>query len=210
MTKIYLASVMIQAGATGITKADISSLLLNEDYCGLMRDGVTGIPTEAIQEQATALFNGLYEQLQGRADELEQVIEGIVQGSEVMLRAVYDKDADGVVDEAAAVQVYTPPAASEAGTDEAGAQAASQTFGGPVRLSVDEATGAVTLHAVKQGYSEEGAPVGEESIEEVPAANAAKLGGKEESALSVGNSAKLGGKTLTVSVSGTTGTITFK
>jgi len=39
--------------------------------------------------------------------------------------------------------------------------------------------------------------------------NAAKLGGKPEAELSVGNSAKLGGKTLTVSVSGTTGTIDF-
>ena len=207
--EIYLASVMIQAGATGITKADISSLLLNEDYCGLMRDGVTGIPTEAIQEQATALFNSLYEQLQGRADELEQVIEGIVQGSEVMLRAVYDKDADGVVDEAAAVQAYTPPAASEAGTDEAGAQAASQTFGGPVRLSVDEATGAVTLHAVKQGLGEEGDPVGEAAVEEVPVANAAALGGKTEAELSVGDSAKIGGKALSMSLSGTTLTINY-
>ena len=207
--EIYLASVMIQAGATGITAADISSLLLNEDYCGLMRDGVTGIPTEAIQEQATALFNSLYEHLQGRADELEQVIEGIVQGSEVMLRAVYDKDADGVVDEATAVQAYTPPAASEAGTDEAGAQAASQTFGGPVRLSVDEATGAVTLHAVKQGLGEEGEPVGEAAVEEVPVANAAALGGKTEAELSVGDSAKIGGKALSMSLSGTTLTINY-
>lgn len=89
---------------------------------------------------------------------------------------------------------------------------AGEAFGGPVRLSVDEATGAVKLHAVKQGLDEEGAPVGEESIEEVPVAsaqNAAALGGKAEAALSVGNSAKLGGKTLAVSVSGTTGTITF-
>lgn len=207
--EIYLASVMIQAGATGITKADISSLLLNEDYCGLMRDGVTGIPTEAIQEQATALFNSLYEQLQGRADELEQVIEGIVQGSEVMLRAVYDKDADGVVDEAAAVQAYTPPAPTEEAEEDGTEDPASEAFGGPVRLSVDEATGAVTLHAVKQGLDEEGAPVGAEIIEEVPVENAAKLGGKPEAELSVGNSAKLGGKTLTVSVSGTTGTIDF-
>ena len=207
--EIYLASVMIQAGATGITAADISSLLLNEDYCGLMRDGVTGIPTKAIQEQATALFNSLYEQLQGRADELEQVIEGIIQGSEVMLRAVYDKNGDGVVDEAAAVQAYTPPAASEAGTDEAGAQAASQTFGGPVRLSVDEATGAVTLHAVKQGLGEEGEPVGEAAVEEVPVANAAALGGKTEAELSVGDSAKIGGKALSMSLSGTTLTINY-
>ena len=51
--------------------------------------------------------------------------------------------------------------------------------------------------------------MGAEIIEEVPVENAAKLGGKPEAELSVGNSAKLGGKTLTVSVSGTTGTIDF-
>ena len=155
---------------------------------------------------------------------------------EAMAKAVYDPQGEGVVAQAAqaqsaacaaqaaAVQAYVPPqetpqpggegtqqAAGAAALAQAPAQAAaSQTFGGPVRLSVDEATGAVTLHAVKQGLDEEGAPVGAESIEEVPVANAAKLGGKEESALSVENSAKLGGKTLTVSVSGTTGTITFK
>ena len=135
---------------------------------------------------------------------------------------------------AGAVQAYTPPAQEpepEPGEETGGeagmasrvgagslkappeeAVPAGEAFGGPVRLSVDEATGAVKLHAVKQGYSEEGAPVGEESIEEVPVAsaqNAAALGGKAEAALSVGNSAKLGGKTLAVSVSGTTGTITF-
>ena len=111
-------------------------------------------------------------------------------------KAAPDKDAEGAQEEA------PPEQAAPAGG----------AFGGPVRLSVDGATGAVKLHAVKQGYSEEGAPVGEESIEEVPVAsaqNAAALGGKEEAALSVGNSAKLGGKTLAVSVSGTTGTITF-
>lgn len=207
--ELYLATVLVDAGATDLSAESITDQRLNEEYCGLMRDGVTGIPTKAIQEQATALFNSLYEQLQGRAEELEQVIEGIVQGSEVMLRAVYDKDADGVVDEAAAVQAYTPPAASEAGTDEAGAQAAGQTFGGPVRLSVDEATGAVTLHAVKQGLGEEGEPVGEAAVEEVPVANAAALGGKTEAELSVGDSAKIGGKALSMSLSSTTLTINY-
>ena len=206
--ELYLATVLVDAGATDLSAESVTDQRLNEEYCGLMRDGVTGIPTKAMQEQATALFNSLYEQLRGRAEELEQVIEGIVHGSEVMLRAVYDKNGDGVVDEAAAVQAYTPSPPSSGGSP----STASETFDGPVRLSVDEATGAVKLHAVKQGYSEEGAPVGEESIEEVPVAsaqNAAALGGKAEAALSVGNSAKLGGKTLAVSVSGTTGTITF-
>lgn len=92
------------------------------------------------------------------------------------------------------MQAYTPPAPTEEAEEDGTEDPASEAFGGPVRLSVDKATGAVKLHAVKQGYSEEGAPVGAESIEEVPVANAAKLGGKEESALSVENSAKLGGQ----------------
>ena len=104
----------------------------------------------------------------------------------------------------------TQQAAGAAALAQAPAQAAaSQTFGGPVRLSVDEATGAVTLHAVKQGLGEEGEPVGEAAVEEVPVANAAALGGKTEAELSVGDSAKIGGKALSMSLSGTTLTIHY-
>lgn len=155
---------------------------------------------------------------------------------EAMAKAVYDPQGEGVVAQAAqaqsaacaaqaaAVQAYVPPqetpqpggegaqqAAGAAALAQAPAQAAaaSQTFGGPVRLSVDEATGAVTLHAVKQGLGEEGEPVGEAALEEVPVANAAALGGKTEAELSVGDSAKIGGKVLSMSLSGTTLTIHY-
>ena len=155
---------------------------------------------------------------------------------EAMAKAVYDPQGEGVVAQAAqaqsaacaaqavAVQAYVPPqetpqpggegaqqAAGAAALAQAPAQAAaaSQTFGGPVRLSVDEATGAVTLHAVKQGLGEEGEPVGEAAVEEVPVANAAALGGKTEAELSVGDSAKIGGKALSMSLSGTTLTINY-
>ena len=155
---------------------------------------------------------------------------------EAMAKAVYDPQGEGVVAQAAqaqsaayaaqaaAVQAYVPPqetpqpggegaqqAAGAAAPAQAPAQAAaaSQTFGGPVRLSVDEATGAVTLHAVKQGLGEEGEPVGEAAVEEVPVANAAALGGKTEAELSVGDSAKIGGKVLSMSLSGTTLTIHY-
>lgn len=154
---------------------------------------------------------------------------------EAMAKAVYDPQGEGVVAQAAqaqsaacaaqaaAVQAYVPPqetpqpggegtqqAAGAAAPAQAPAQAAaSQTFGGPVRLSVDEATGAVTLHAVKQGLGEEGEPVGEAAVEEVPVANAAALGGKTEAELSVGDSAKIGGKALSMSLSGTTLTIHY-
>ena len=154
---------------------------------------------------------------------------------EAMAKAVYDPQGEGVVAQAAqaqsaacaaqaaAVQAYVPPQETpqpggEGTQQEAGAAApaqapaqaaASQTFGGPVRLSVDEATGAVTLHAVKQGLGEEGEPVGEAAVEEVPVANAAALGGKTEAELSVGDSAKIGGKVLSMSLSGTTLTIHY-
>lgn len=154
---------------------------------------------------------------------------------EAMAKAVYDPQGEGVVAQAAqaqsaacaaqaaAVQAYVPPqetpqpggegtqqAAGAAALAQAPAQAAaSQTFGGPVRLSVDEATGIVTLHAVKQGLGEEGEPVGEAAVEEVPVANAAALGGKTEAELSVGDSAKIGGKALSMSLSGTTLTINY-
>ena len=154
---------------------------------------------------------------------------------EAMAKAVYDPQGEGVVAQAAqaqsaacaaqaaAVQAYVPPqetpqpggegaqqAAAAAAPAQAPAQAAAgQTFGGPVRLSVDEATGAVTLHAVKQGLGEEGEPVGEAAVEEVPVANAAALGGKTEAELSVGDSAKIGGKVLSMSLSGTTLTIHY-
>ena len=155
---------------------------------------------------------------------------------EAMAKAVYDPQGEGVVAQAAqaqsaacaaqaaAVQAYVPPQETpqpggEGAQQEAGAAAlaqapaqaaaAGQTFGGPVRLSVDEATGAVTLHAVKQGLGEEGEPVGEAAVEEVPVANAAALGGKTEAELSVGDSAKIGGKVLSMSLSGTTLTIHY-
>ena len=155
---------------------------------------------------------------------------------EAMAKAVYDPQGEGVVAQAAqaqsaacaaqaaAVQAYVPPLETpqpggEGAQQEAGAAApapapapaaaAGHTVGGPVRLSVDEATGAVTLHAVKQGLGEEGEPVGEAAVEEVPVANAAALGGKTEAELSVGDSAKIGGKVLSMSLSGTTLTIHY-
>lgn len=57
--EIYLAAVSVPAGAVSITAADITDLRLDEDVCGLMRDGVTGIPTAQLQEQAEALMEQL-------------------------------------------------------------------------------------------------------------------------------------------------------
>lgn len=52
---LYLISV--PAGSTSVVDSDISSVILDETYCGIMRDGVTGIPTAQIQKQAEDLIS---------------------------------------------------------------------------------------------------------------------------------------------------------
>lgn len=89
--ELYIATVLIGAGVISISASAITDQRLNEEYCGLMRDGITGIPTAQLQAQVQQLI-----------DHLRAEVGGIEQGSEVMLKTVYDADGDGVVDEAAA------------------------------------------------------------------------------------------------------------
>lgn len=84
--EIYLATVLVEPGAVSLTAAAITDQRLNETYCGLMRDGVTGIPTAALQNQVQQLI-----------DELRRVISGIEAGSEVMLKTVYAGSGPGIV-----------------------------------------------------------------------------------------------------------------
>lgn len=57
--EIYVAAVKIRAGATEILTSDIIDLRTNETYCGIMRDGVTGIPTQTLYDQWYSWFEGL-------------------------------------------------------------------------------------------------------------------------------------------------------
>lgn len=58
---LYLISV--PAGSTAVYNGNITSVILDENYCGVMRDGVTGIPTAQLQRQAEALINEIRERL---------------------------------------------------------------------------------------------------------------------------------------------------
>lgn len=66
--EIYLAGISLAAGAVAVSAADITDLRLNEDYCGLMRDGVTGIPTAQLSAQADALMAQLREAIQAASN----------------------------------------------------------------------------------------------------------------------------------------------
>lgn len=87
--EIYLATVFVSAGAVNLTAENITDRRLSESYCGLMRDGVTQIPTSALYAQAQALITDLQNQL-----------VSVIDGSAYMLKTVYDTDNDGVVDNA--------------------------------------------------------------------------------------------------------------
>jgi hypothetical protein len=71
--------VRIRAGATEITPADITSTILDESVCGIMRDGVTGIPTAQLQSQAEELI-----------EQLKTAISEVEADSAFMMGDVYD------------------------------------------------------------------------------------------------------------------------
>lgn len=85
--ELYIATVLIGAGVISISASAITDQRLNEEYCGLMRDGVTGIPTAQLQKQAQQLIEQLRTELQGVKDQ-----------TGLMLKSVYDADNNGEVD----------------------------------------------------------------------------------------------------------------
>lgn len=86
--EVFLAAISVPAGTTELTAALLTDLRLNEEYCGLMRDGVTGIPTAVLQEQAEALIA-----------QLQIAIDGVIDGSQYMLKTQYAPDAAAVISE---------------------------------------------------------------------------------------------------------------
>ena len=57
--EIFLATISIPAGTTELNASLITDLRLDETYCGIMRDGVTGIPTQALYDAWWAWFSSL-------------------------------------------------------------------------------------------------------------------------------------------------------
>ena len=52
--ELGLCTISVPAGSAAVTSADITDTRTDEAVCGLMRDGVTGIPMEALGQQALA------------------------------------------------------------------------------------------------------------------------------------------------------------
>ena len=66
--ELGLYTVSVAAGSTVVKAADITDTRLNEQVCGLMRDGVTGLPTAQLSKQADALLDAIKAEYQGVKD----------------------------------------------------------------------------------------------------------------------------------------------
>ena len=57
--ELGLCTISVPAGSTSITAADITDTRADETVCGVMRDGVTGIPTSTLVQQFRAVIDAL-------------------------------------------------------------------------------------------------------------------------------------------------------
>lgn len=64
---LCLAEIRRPAGSTSVTTADITDTRADETVCGVMRDGVTGIPTAQLQTQAKAMLDRLQAEVDSRS-----------------------------------------------------------------------------------------------------------------------------------------------
>ena len=64
---LCLAEIRRPAGSTAVTAADITDTRADETVCGVMRDGVTGIPTAQLQKQVKAMLDSLQAEVDSRS-----------------------------------------------------------------------------------------------------------------------------------------------
>ena len=79
--ELGLCTVSVPAGSSVVTAADITDTRAAEDVCGVMRDGVTGIPTAQLQAQALAIMTQLSTELHTKLDALDAAIAAVESGS---------------------------------------------------------------------------------------------------------------------------------
>ena len=78
---LCLAEIHRTAGSTAVTSADITDTRLDETVCGLMRDGVTGIPTETLLAQYTAILTAMQQSGNAQLRQLAESIKAVDSGS---------------------------------------------------------------------------------------------------------------------------------
>lgn len=110
--ELYLATVRVGAGAVHLDAADITDLRMNEEVCGLMRDGITGIPTQTLYEQWAAFCAQTEETFDAWFGRIkEQFTEDAVGGLQTQIDALGESTQEGLAQKADAADVQTALAA---------------------------------------------------------------------------------------------------
>ena len=78
---LWQETMALTAGSSVITAADITDTRADEAVCGVMRDGVKGIPTAQLQAQALAIMTQLSTELHTKLDALDAAIAAVESGS---------------------------------------------------------------------------------------------------------------------------------
>ena len=65
--ELGLCTISVPAGSAAVTAADITDTRADETVCGVMRDGVTGIPTAQLQTQVKAMLDSLQAEVDSRS-----------------------------------------------------------------------------------------------------------------------------------------------
>ena len=79
--ELGLCTVSVPAGSSVVTAADITDTRADEAVCGVMRDGVNGIPTAQLQAQALAMMTQLSTELHTKLDALDAAIAAVESGN---------------------------------------------------------------------------------------------------------------------------------
>lgn len=79
--ELGLCTVSVPAGSSVVTAADITDTRADEDVCGVMRDGVTGIPTETLLAQYTAILTAMQQSGNAQLQQLAESIKAVDSGS---------------------------------------------------------------------------------------------------------------------------------
>ena len=79
--ELGLCTISVPAGSAAVTSADSTDTRTDEAVCGLMRDGVTGIPTETLLAQYTAILTAMQQSGNAQLQQLAESIKAVDSGS---------------------------------------------------------------------------------------------------------------------------------
>ena len=179
---LCLAEITRPAGSTSITTGQITDTRLDEALCGLVRDGVTGIPTDELLAAARERINALEETASAAAKEADASKTAAAR-SEANAETYKEAAATSELNAAGSASASAGSAAAAARSQSAAAGSATEASGSAsaaekskTAAATSESNAAKHEEAAKKASDEAGAKAGTDktlSIENAPADAAA-------------------------------------